>query len=109
MSCPEVASTSGVGVGWQREEYEAVGLSFEERGRLLDHTLEVCQLLWTQQRAVLRLARAVLRRHPPDAEAATARRCSRLDQRHGEHAGGTPVEQIRHPLDSVGLGDRRPR
>ena len=41
----------GVGVGWQREEYEAVGLSFEERGRLLDHTLEVCQLLWTQQRA----------------------------------------------------------
>jgi probable F420-dependent oxidoreductase len=41
----------GVGVGWQREEYEAVGLSFDERGRLLDHTLEVCQLLWTQRRA----------------------------------------------------------
>lgn len=41
----------GVGVGWQREEYEAVGLSFEDRGRLLDHTLEVCQTLWTQQRA----------------------------------------------------------
>jgi probable F420-dependent oxidoreductase len=41
----------GVGVGWQREEYEAAGLSFEERGRLLDHTLEVCQTLWTQQRA----------------------------------------------------------
>ena len=41
----------GVGVGWQRGEYEAVGLSFAERGRLLDHTLEVCQTLWTQQRA----------------------------------------------------------
>ncbi|MGZ6780928.1 MAG: LLM class flavin-dependent oxidoreductase, partial [Mycobacterium sp.] len=41
----------GVGVGWQREEYEAVGLSFEDRGRLLDHTLEVCRLLWTHQRA----------------------------------------------------------
>ena len=41
----------GVGVGWQREEYEACGLPFEARGRLLDHTLEVCQLLWTQQRA----------------------------------------------------------
>jgi probable F420-dependent oxidoreductase len=40
----------GVGVGWQREEYEAVGLSFEGRGRLLDHTLEVLQALWTQQR-----------------------------------------------------------
>lgn len=41
----------GVGVGWQREEYEATGLSFDGRGRLLDHTLEVCQTLWTQQRA----------------------------------------------------------
>jgi probable F420-dependent oxidoreductase len=41
----------GVGVGWQREEYEAVGLSFGDRGRLLDHTLEICQTLWTQQRA----------------------------------------------------------
>ena len=41
----------GVGVGWQREEYEAAGLSFEDRGRLLDHTLEVCQALWTQERA----------------------------------------------------------
>ncbi|MEY2571762.1 MAG: hypothetical protein QOE63_2112 [Acidimicrobiaceae bacterium] len=36
----------GVGVGWQREEYEAAGLSFEGRGRLLDHTLEVCQTIW---------------------------------------------------------------
>jgi len=36
----------GVGVGWQREEYEAAGLDFDHRGRLLDHTLAVCQTLW---------------------------------------------------------------
>src|SRR4051812_16218798 len=41
----------GVGVGWQREEYEAAGLEFEGRGRLLDHTIEVCQTLWREQRA----------------------------------------------------------
>jgi probable F420-dependent oxidoreductase len=41
----------GVGVGWQREEYEAAGLPFDGRGRLLDHTLEVCQTLWRNQRA----------------------------------------------------------
>ncbi|OBG91869.1 LLM class F420-dependent oxidoreductase [Mycobacterium sp. E3251] len=41
----------GVGVGWQREEYEAAGLSFAHRGRLLDHTLEVCKTLWTERRA----------------------------------------------------------
>jgi probable F420-dependent oxidoreductase len=38
----------GVGVGWQREEYEAAGLDFGRRGRLLDHTLEVCTALWTE-------------------------------------------------------------
>jgi alkanesulfonate monooxygenase SsuD/methylene tetrahydromethanopterin reductase-like flavin-dependent oxidoreductase (luciferase family) len=41
----------GVGIGWQREEYEAVGLPFEDRGRLLDHTLEVVQTLWRERRA----------------------------------------------------------
>jgi probable F420-dependent oxidoreductase len=41
----------GVGVGWQREEYEAAGLDFKERGRLLDHTLEVCTALWTEPAA----------------------------------------------------------
>ncbi len=46
----------GVGVGWQREEYEACGLDFDNRGRLLDHTLEVCLTLWTQQLASYRSA-----------------------------------------------------
>ena len=41
----------GVGVGWQEEEYQAAGLDFAARGRLLDHTLEVCHALWTQERA----------------------------------------------------------
>jgi probable F420-dependent oxidoreductase len=44
----------GVGVGWQREEYEAAGLDFEDRGRLLDHTLAVCRTLWGEQRASYR-------------------------------------------------------
>jgi probable F420-dependent oxidoreductase len=40
----------GVGIGWQREEYEAAGLDFGQRGRLLDHTLDVCTRLWQGQR-----------------------------------------------------------
>jgi probable F420-dependent oxidoreductase len=36
----------GVGIGWQREEYDAAGLDFSRRGRQLDQTLEVCQTLW---------------------------------------------------------------
>ena len=41
----------GVGVGWQREEYEAVGLAFEQRGQLLDDTIGACRALWTQMPA----------------------------------------------------------
>jgi probable F420-dependent oxidoreductase len=41
----------GVGVGWQREEYEAAGLSFDGRGALLDQAIEVCQALWREQAA----------------------------------------------------------
>src|SRR5947199_269631 len=43
----------GVGVGWQREEYDAAGLDFERRGALLDHTLTVCQTLWRDSPARL--------------------------------------------------------
>src|SRR5690349_12683865 len=45
----------GVGVGWQREEYEAAGLDFRTRGRQLDLTLEVCQTLWREPRADVEL------------------------------------------------------
>jgi probable F420-dependent oxidoreductase len=38
----------GVGVGWQREEYEAAGVDFDSRGAILDQTLEVCQRLWRE-------------------------------------------------------------
>jgi probable F420-dependent oxidoreductase len=41
----------GVGVGWQREEYEAAGLRFESRGEALDETLRICRLLWRDDRA----------------------------------------------------------
>lgn len=36
----------GVGVGWQRAEYDAAGLPFADRGRLLDESLELCGQLW---------------------------------------------------------------
>jgi probable F420-dependent oxidoreductase len=36
----------GVGTGWQREEYEAHGLPFEQRGQLLTDTLGAMKALW---------------------------------------------------------------
>ena len=43
----------GVGIGWQREEYDAAGLDFSTRGRLLDDALEALRVLWTEQSADL--------------------------------------------------------
>jgi probable F420-dependent oxidoreductase len=45
----------GVGVGWQRAEYEAAGLDFESRGNLLDQSLAVCKALWTENPTSVRL------------------------------------------------------
>jgi len=36
----------GVGTGWLPKEYEAVGLDFADRGRLLDDALAACRALW---------------------------------------------------------------
>ncbi|HVS68341.1 MAG TPA: TIGR03619 family F420-dependent LLM class oxidoreductase [Mycobacteriales bacterium] len=38
----------GVGVGWQKEEYDAVGLDFSRRGQLLDETIAACRALWSE-------------------------------------------------------------
>jgi probable F420-dependent oxidoreductase len=37
----------GVGIGWQREEYEASGIPFESRGVRLAEQMRACRDLWT--------------------------------------------------------------
>ncbi len=41
----------GVGVGWQREEFDAAGLDFDSRAQRLDDTLAACRALWTDSPA----------------------------------------------------------
>jgi probable F420-dependent oxidoreductase len=43
----------GVGVGWQGEEYDAVGLDFSRRGDRLDDTIAACRALWSQLPAAI--------------------------------------------------------
>jgi probable F420-dependent oxidoreductase len=38
----------GVGVGWQKEEFDALGLDFTARGRLLTETIATCRALWSR-------------------------------------------------------------
>jgi probable F420-dependent oxidoreductase len=39
----------GVGLGWMREEAEAVGTDFDDRGRRTDEYIEAMRALWTQK------------------------------------------------------------
>lgn len=43
----------GVGLGWQREEYDACGLRFEDRGALLEDSVARCLALWASGSAPL--------------------------------------------------------
>jgi probable F420-dependent oxidoreductase len=38
--------TLGVGIGWLREEFEAIGVPFEGRGRRTDEAIEAMRVLW---------------------------------------------------------------
>jgi probable F420-dependent oxidoreductase len=37
---------AGLGVGWQRLEYEAAGVPFEKRGAILEEQIRACRALW---------------------------------------------------------------
>ena len=40
----------GIGVGWLREEFEAIGASFDDRGARTDEYVAVLRTLWSEQR-----------------------------------------------------------
>src|SRR5712692_3263103 len=40
----------GVGVGWMVEEFDALGVSFKERGTMADEQLEVVHRLWNDEK-----------------------------------------------------------
>jgi probable F420-dependent oxidoreductase len=44
----------GVGVGWQKQEYEAAGASWENRFAYLDEEIRACRTLWSQAPASYR-------------------------------------------------------
>ncbi len=92
----------GVGVGWQREEYDVVGLDFAKRGAILDQTLEVCQRLWRENEVSYTGPGLSIRAHPPNAQTPAARRSADLGKRHGEPGGGSSARSIRQVLDPLG-------
>ena len=50
MPCPAGRVELGLGIGWHREEYDALEVPFGERGRRMDEGIELMCQLWTRDR-----------------------------------------------------------
>ena len=101
----------GVGVGWLREEFEAVGMPFERRGARADEHLAVMKALWTEEvsehrgelydlRACRLYPKPVQRPHPPihvggESDAAL-RRAARPAR--GWSSSNRPPDTLAEPL-----------
>ena len=102
----------GVGAGWMKEEFEAVGAPpFEERGRVTDEYLQAFKSLWTEDDPrfegkhvrfanISFLPKPVQRPHPPIWVGGESPAALRRAVRYGDvwfPIGNNP----RHPLDTV--------
>jgi probable F420-dependent oxidoreductase len=45
--------TLGVGIGWLKEEFQALGIPFEQRGERTEEAIAAMRALWSQKRATL--------------------------------------------------------
>lgn len=102
--------TVGVGVGWLREEFEALGApSFERRGAVTDECLEILKSLWTRSPAAFSgqfyrfealrcLPHPVQKPHPPIWIGGHSRAALRRVARHGDGwhpVGANPAVPLR--------------
>jgi probable F420-dependent oxidoreductase len=114
--------TVGVGVGWLREEFEALGApDFDRRGAVSDEYLRIFKALWTQDPASYRgefyrfdsvrcLPHPAQKPHPPiwvgGHSKAALRRVARLGD--GWHpVGANPAVPLRPPELRASLDDLR--
>lgn len=115
----------GIGAGWLREEWTAVGLDPSTRGRRLDEALAVCKRLWTEEvvshagdfytfDAVMFEPKPVQRPHPPihaggESDAAlrrAARACAGwLGLHHTLESVAAPIRRLRELRAELGRGD----
>ena len=102
----------GVGAGWMKEEFAAVGAPpFEERGRVTDEYLQAFKILWTEENPrfegehvrftdISFLPKPVQKPHPPIWVGGESPAALRRTARYGDTwfpIGNNP----RHPLDTV--------
>ena len=115
--------TVGVGVGWMREEFQALGAAdFEERGRVSDEYLEILKKCWTRDpvahhgrfysfNALHCIPHPVQQPHPPIWIGGHSNRSLRRVARHGNgwHPVGATSASPLPPSDFRSLLERLKR
>ncbi len=105
----------GAGVGWMREEFELLGLRFEERGAQTDEYLRVMQAVWTEEHPRFRgqyvqidqdlhfAPRPVQEPHPTIWVGGESRRALRRVAEFGSgwHIGPVAIEDVRPRFDEL--------
>jgi probable F420-dependent oxidoreductase len=111
----------GVGVGWLKEEFEALGVPFETRGAMTDEYIEAMRALWTQEAPCfegrfVRFKDAFMRPKPvngavPIVVAGHAKAAARRAGRLGDGffpARGAPVELVQLARETARAHGRDP-
>ena len=62
----------GMASGWYRREFDAVGVPFEQRGRIMDRNLEILRRLWTEDQVDGEYPAAPPARRQPVSQARSA-------------------------------------
>ena len=112
--------TVGVGVGWLREEFEALGApDFTRRGAVSNEYIQIFKTLWTQDPATFTgefyqfkalhcLPHPVQKPHPPIWVGGHSRAALRRAAQYGDGwhpVGANPAVPLRPPELAVALGD----
>ncbi len=95
----------GLGIGWHREEYDALEVPFTERGRRMDEGIELMKLMWTRDRVDFQgdfytvdgmgmEPKPVTKPHPPLWFGGTTRPVFRRVVEHGVGWLSRPVQTI---------------
>jgi probable F420-dependent oxidoreductase len=112
----------GIGVGWLREEFAALGVPFEKRGLRTDEYLRLLKALWTEEvvdfdgefhsvRKVRQDPKPVQSPHPPILVGGESDAAMRRVAHHGDgwfgwnhlpDSAATHIEKLRGHLDAAG-------
>jgi probable F420-dependent oxidoreductase len=104
----------GVGVGWLKDEFNALGIPYEERGPITDECIEILKALWTREKPSFKgsyykfseikfLPRPIQKPYPPILVGGNSRRAIEraVDAGDGWHSVGLTPEEIREKVEFV--------